>query len=122
MAMPVMVGVAAMLVVMVGPAHGTKRPLDDLDRGAEPDEHVDEHVIVGDVDRLARDLGRHVPVADMPGEREEVERIIGADLDKALGRSLHLDEPAALQPDGIAVLAAHRPGRGRAGRPFRHRR
>ena len=45
-----------------------------------------------------------MPVADMPGEREEVERILGADLDKALGRGLHLDEPAALQPDGIAVV------------------
>ncbi len=48
------------------------------------------------------DLHGQVPIAQVPGELEEVIGALGTDLGKRFGRADHLDEAAVLQLDGIA--------------------
>ena len=63
--------------------------------------------IAADAQRLRRHLGRQVPVAEMPGDAHEGERVGGADFGERLGRGQNLDEAAVLEPEAVAA-AQHR--------------
>src|ERR1700751_3432957 len=56
---------------VIGAALGRERRLDRPDRGAETDKHFRDHMVLADADTLGADLGRQVPVAEMPGEAEQ---------------------------------------------------
>ena len=64
---------AAVAMMMIGAANRAERPLDNRRGRALRVQHVDEHMIIKDVERVRRDLGRNMPIADVPGERQEVE-------------------------------------------------
>ena len=65
-------------MVMVRAANRAKRSFDDFCRRTLSVEHVDEHLVVEDIERFRRDLGRHMSVTDMPGEIEQIERSTSA--------------------------------------------
>lgn len=104
-----MVVMPVVVPALVGAALGAERTLDLPRRRAEPTHHLEEHVIEPDMKHVRADLGRHVPVAEVPADLHQPERVVGPDLDQPLGRGAHLDEPAILQLHGVAVVERGRP-------------
>jgi hypothetical protein len=97
----VMVIVAA--IVVVGSALRLEGTLDGRRRAALAAHHLGEDMVLLDVDRVGEDFGGCVPVADMPGDAQEPQRVLGPDLEEALRGRLHLDEPPVVELDGVAV-------------------
>ena len=60
--------------------------------------------IVLDVEGVVRDLHETVLTAEVPGKPHEAQWIFSLDLQQRLGRSLHLNEEAVLEPERIAVV------------------
>lgn len=101
--------IATGVVVVIGAALGLERPLDHRHGAALAAHHLGEHMVVLDVERLSRDLGGRVAVADMPGDAHQPQRVVGPDLQQALGRSPDQNEAAVLQPYRVAVIERGRP-------------
>jgi hypothetical protein len=93
---------------IVGAALGAERALDGRRRAALAADHLGEDVIVLDPDRVGADLGRGVPVADVPGDAHEAQRVLGPDLEEPLRRCPHRDEAPVLEPHGVAVVEGDR--------------
>src|SRR5215218_9229561 len=91
-------------IVPVGAALRLERPIHRRRRAALPARHVGEHRILLDVEGLRGHLGRRVPVADVVGDLEKTQRVLGAQLQEALRRGLYLDEAAVFQHHGVAVI------------------
>ena len=104
--MPVAVAVAVVVpaIVLVGAALRLEGAHHDGGRAALAAHHLGQHVVVLDVDRVRRHLGGGVPVADVVGHLQEPQGVLGAHLQQALGRGLHLHEAAVLELHGIAVV------------------
>jgi hypothetical protein len=102
--MPVAVAVVVPAIVLVGAALRLEGAHHDGGRAALAAHHLGQHVVVLDVDRVRRHLGGGVPVADVVGHLQEPQRVLGAHLQQALGRGLHLHEAAVLELHGIAVV------------------
>ena len=92
------------LAMAVGASFGIEGGEHRRHRGAEPSQHVLDDMVVADAQPVAEELGRQVPVAQMPGNADEIGRAGGSDLQEALGNRLHQDQPAILQLERIAVL------------------
>src|SRR3954470_14327292 len=99
-----MVAVVVAAVVFVGAALGLERAHHGRRRAPLPAHHLGQHRIVLDVEGVRRDLGRGVPVADVPSHPQETKRILGPDFEQALWRGLDLDEPPILKLYGVAVV------------------
>lgn len=100
----VSIAVVVAAIVPVGAPLGLERAHDRRRRAALAADHLGEHVVVLDVDRVARDLGRGVPVADVPGDPHQPERVLGPHFEQALRRRPDLDEAPVLELHGIAVI------------------
>jgi hypothetical protein len=98
--MPVIVRVPA---TGIGATLGIERRFDLDHAGAEAAHHLLDHVIAADPQALGRDLHRQMPVAEVPGDANEMHGVAAADLEQRLGRSDHLDQPAVLQHQGVAT-------------------
>ena len=94
--------------VGIGAAFGIERRLDLDHPRAQAFHHRLNDVIATDAQALRRNLRRQMPIAEMPGEANELVRIPAADLQERLGRRDHLDQPTVLQYQRIA--AAQRDG------------
>jgi hypothetical protein len=92
----------------VGAALGIERGLDLDHTRAKPLHHRLDDVIAADAQGLGHELRRQVTIAEMPGDADEVVRIVAADLEQRLGRRDHLDQTPVLQHQRIA--AAERNG------------
>ena len=103
MAMGVAGMVAIGMVVVVGAPLGLERPHYGAHCAALPAYHLGQDMVVLDVDRLSRDLGRRMAVADMPGDAHQTQRVFGPNLEQALRRRLHQHETAILQLDSVAI-------------------
>jgi hypothetical protein len=102
--MPMIVmAVVVPAIVLVGAAFRLEGAHHQGRRAALPAHHFGEDVILLDVDRVRRDLGRAVTVAHMIGDLQQPERILGLDFEEPLRRRLHLDEPPVLQLHGVPV-------------------
>jgi hypothetical protein len=65
-------------------------------------------MITPDPQAFGHDLGRQMPVAEMPGDPHQMQRIGAADFDQWLGRGDHFDQPAVLEHERIAAAQRHR--------------
>lgn len=90
--------------MVIGAALWTKGALHDFRRRTKAAHHLDQDVILLDVDRALGNLRRRVPIADMPRQTQEPLRATRGDFDKALRRSLHLHEASILELQRIAVV------------------
>jgi len=103
-AMIVVMVMAVRLAVAVGTTLRVESGQHRRHRGAEPLQHVLDDMVVADAQPVAEELGRQVPVAEMPGDANEVGRAGGYDLEQAFRHCLHQDQPAILKLKGVAVL------------------
>lgn len=109
MAMMIVIVIAMRMAGLgVGAAFRIERRLDLDDARAKTLHHRLDDVVAADAQALGHDLGRQMPVAEMPGEPHQMMRIAGADLEQRLSSGDHLDQPAILQHERIAA-----PKRGR---------
>jgi hypothetical protein len=102
MAMVVM-AVVVPAIVLVGAAFRLEGAHHRRRRAALPANHFGEDVILLDVDRVRRDLGRAVTVAHMIGDLQQPERILGLDFEKPLRGRLHLNQSPVVQLHGVPV-------------------
>jgi len=101
-----MAGVVASVVVVamiISAALGLERARDRIHRAALPSDHLRQHMVVLDIDRVGRDFRRRVAVADMPGDAHQPQRILGPNLEQALRSRLDQHQPTILQLDGVAI-------------------
>jgi hypothetical protein len=100
----VVVAVIMAMPMVVGPALRPEGP-HDLGQGAAlPAHHLGEHMVILDVNRVRRDLRRRVPVADMPGDAHQAQRVLGADFEQVLRGGVDSDQPTVLQLQRIALV------------------
>jgi len=103
----VVVVMAVHTAVTIGTAFRMEGRVDGHDIGAELDEHVLDHVITADAQPVAEQFGRQVPVAEMPGEAQQMRAVLGADLDQSLGRRLDRDDASVLEQQAVPLLQRH---------------
>jgi hypothetical protein len=106
----VIVMVMGMRLMLVGPAFRLEWALDLHHLGAQPLEHVGDHVILADAQPFRPDLGLQVPVAEMPGKPHLMQGIAPLHLEQGLGLGHDLDKAAILQLIGIAMRQSGRLG------------
>ena len=82
----------------------TKRPLDARKPAALPAHHLGKHVVVFDVNRIGRDLGGRMTIADMPGDAQQAQRIVSPYLEQFLRRRFHKYEAIIVETQRIAVV------------------
>ena len=87
----------------IGAALGIERRLDLEDAGPQPLHHRLDDMVAADAQSLRHDLGRQMPVAEMPRDPDQMMRIAAADFEQRLGRGDHFDQAAVLQHQRIAA-------------------
>jgi hypothetical protein len=103
--MAVTVMVMSMVVIAhMGAALGLEGALHRSGGAALSAHQFRDSRIVLDVEGVVRDLHETVLTAEVPGKPHEAQWIFSLDLQQRLGRSLHLNEEAVLEPERIAVV------------------
>ena len=104
-AMPVFAMIVRAMVV-IGAAFRIERRLDLDHIGAEVLQHVADHRIAADQDDVGLELGRQVPVADVPGKAQQGLRTVGAHRHQRLGPGddAHIAATAQRQPIAAAQM------------------
>jgi hypothetical protein len=92
-----------MLLLTVGAGFGLEGGFETAELGAETLEHRLDHVVRADSQGIAADLGWEVPVAEMPGDLDEIR---GSDLDHGLGQRLDPEQGTILETESLARLQA----------------
>ncbi len=102
----VIMAAAAVVAVMVVMHLGLRleRALDGSHGAALSAHQLNDGGDVDDVERVGRHLGRDVVAAEMPGEAHQPQRILGANLQQALRRSLDPHQPAVFQLQRVAIV------------------
>lgn len=103
----VVIVMAVDAAVTIGAAFGMEGGVDGHDIGAELDEHVLDHVITADAQAVAQQFGRQVPVAEVPGEAQQMRPILGCHLDQRLGRRLDRNDAPVLEQQPVTLLQRH---------------
>ena len=85
-----------------------ERALDHRHRAALPAHQFAKGCIVRDVESLSRHLGRDMMAAEMPGETNQTQRVLGADFQQAFRRGLDLDEAAVFELQRVAIVQHRR--------------
>lgn len=93
---------------MIGAACRLERLVDLDDDGAEALQHGADDVIAQDDDAVFLDLGGKMPVAEMPGELDQVRAIAPANLEKLLVGGEDLDQLTIVAHQQIAIGEKHR--------------
>jgi hypothetical protein len=109
MTVPVMIMlVGTVTTAGIGATFGIERRLDFDDARAETLHHRLDDVIAADPQTFADDLGRQVPVAEMPGDPDQMMRIDTAYFHQRLRCGHHFDQPAVLEHQRIAAAQRDR--------------
>ena len=90
-------------VAGIGTAFGIERRFDLDEARVQPSHHRLDHMIAADAQSSCRDLGRQMPVAEVPGKPDQMLRIAASDFKERLGRSHHLDQPAIFEHQRVAT-------------------
>ncbi len=99
-----MVMIAMGMAMIIGTALWLEGAHHLAQRAALPAHHHGQDMVMGDVDCIRRDLGRRVPVADMPGHGEKTQRVFRADFHQVLGCSSNADQATILQLERVAII------------------
>jgi hypothetical protein len=112
MLMAVIMGVPVIMVIMatmgvIGTAHRLKRRIHGRNGRAQPFQHGADHVVALNEDTLRTDFGGHVPIAQMPGDFGQMQRVAAAHF-KQLFRSGHdFHQIAIVQQQLVAIGKQH---------------
>ena len=87
----------------IGAAFRIERRFDLEDPRAQSLHHRLDDVIAPDAQAPPRDLRRQMAVAEMPGDPNQVLRVVTADLRQRLRRRHHLDQPAIVKHQRVTA-------------------
>ncbi len=93
---------------MIGPARRLEWFVDLEDDGAEALQHGADDMIAEDDDAVFLDLRGKMPVAEMPGELDQMRAVAAANLEELLVGSEDLDQFAVVAHQQIAIGKKHR--------------
>mgnify|MGYP001156229831 CR=1 FL=1 len=93
--------------VTIGAAFGMEGGVDRYDIGAELDEHVLDDVIPADAQAVAEQFCRQMPVAEVPGEAQQMRLVLAGHLDQRLGRRFDSDDAPVLEQQPVTLLQRH---------------
>ena len=102
--MPVPVIMTLGLTMPVGTAFRIKGCDQLAQLAAEFFDHVLNHVITPDTQRVAHQLGRQMPVAEMPGDLNKMRAIRCADFHQVFRFSADLNDPAVVENQAVTVM------------------
>jgi hypothetical protein len=109
-----MVVIVAMIMVMmimagadISASFRIERRFDLEHAAAKAFHHVLDDVVAADTQVPASDLHRQVPIAEMPGDANKMQRI-GPDFDQRLGGGNDLDQPVVVEHQRITAAQRHR--------------
>jgi hypothetical protein len=97
-------GLGMIVPARIGTPFRLERPFHLYRGAAEASDHGGEDMIFGDPDGVRSDLGRDVPVPDMPDEALEGMIVRRPDLQQPFRRRLDPDEAAVIENQGVTVL------------------
>lgn len=78
-----------------------------LDPGAQPRQHVGDHMIGADAQMIGAERDRQMTIAEMPGEPRQQGRL-GAHVDHVLVGRADRDDAAALEPEPVTLHQGRR--------------
>ncbi len=87
----------------IGPAFRIERRFDLDNARTKSLHHSLDHMIMTNPKTLSDNLGRQMPIAEVPSQPHQMRWISSSDFKKLLGGSDHLDQPAILQHQRIAA-------------------
>lgn len=87
----------------IGAAFRIERRFDLDDSCTEPLDHRLDDVIAPDPQALGHDLRRQMAVAEMPGDPNQVLRVVAADLGQRLRRRHDFDQPAIVEHQRVTA-------------------
>ncbi len=108
-----MIVVMVMAVMMrmrrlrIGTALGVEGRLNGAHLPAKALHHRLDHVVAADAQLLAHDLNRQMPVAEMPGEAQQMLRAFGADFRQRLARAHNFHHAPVFELQGVAGAQSH---------------
>jgi hypothetical protein len=103
MTMQLVVRVMILARISVRATFGLERSPSSHELGTKSLEHGFDHVIGSDAQDPMIDLGRQVPVAQMPGQSRELMQVRMPDFDHRLQGGAHFEPPAVLELQPIAI-------------------
>lgn len=116
--MPVVIPVVMIVIVimpmrmpalgMIGAPRRLERLVDLEDDGAEALQHCADDMIAEDDDAVFLDLSGKMPVAEMPGELDQMGAVATADFEKFLVGGEDLDQFAVVAHQQVAIGEKHR--------------
>ena len=89
---------------VISAAFRPKRTIDARHTAALTTHHLGEHVVVFNVNRICRDLGRRMAIADVPGNAQQPEEIVGTYLEELLRCRFHQHETIIVKTQRIAIV------------------
>ena len=72
------------------------------DESAEADDHSFEHMVAADTQLVAEDLHVRVPIAQMPGEADEIKCRMAFDLGKGFDGAFHAHDRSIIEDKSVA--------------------
>jgi hypothetical protein len=85
-----------------------KRRLNLDQPGTQPLDHRFDHVVAPNAQSFGHDLGRQVTVAEMPGDANQMLRVLAPDFDKRLRRCDNFNQPAIFEHERVPAAQRDR--------------
>jgi hypothetical protein len=101
-------GCVRMAAAGIGAAFGIERRLDLDHARAEPFHHCLDHVIAPDPQALRHDLRRQMAITEMPGDPNQVLRVLPTNFEQRLRRRNDFDQPVIVEHQRVAAAQRHR--------------
>src|SRR5450432_1175936 len=101
-------GGVRMAVAGIGAAFGIERRLDLDHARAKPLHHRLDHMVAPDPQAFRHDLGRQMAVAEMPGDPNQVLRILSTNFEQRLRRRDDFDQPVIVEHQRVAAAQRNR--------------
>ena len=108
----IVIGVACLRVAMaaagIGAAFGIERRLDLDHARSQSLHHCLDDMVASDAQAFTDDLRRQMPVAEVPGDPDQMMRIAAANFEERLRCRHHLDQPVIVEHQGVAATQRDR--------------
>jgi hypothetical protein len=93
----------AVMLAMIGATLRIERRIEPRERGAEPTQHVFQHMVTPDTQTVADYLHIGVAIADVPSDARQFRHRDCRDFDQGLGLAINAHDSAVVQDESITV-------------------